>query len=169
MIQTIKRVAIAEFILRNAGGAERRVMPGEEVELTPGQVEKFDRKGCVHADDGLNAEATDAAQTTGIFVAVAGSPGAAVDLAVVARDQLNNDKLFEQTVGKLREIAKTEKIDLGEARRKDEIIAAIRKHRAGTPGVTTGEGAVADQGQRTDEGEAARRAEDAAAREQAGQ
>jgi hypothetical protein len=52
------------------------------------------------------------------------------DGAAIARDQINNDGLFDQTVDGLKEIAEKETIDLGDATRKADIVAAIRAARA---------------------------------------
>lgn len=151
MADKIKRIAIAEFILRNEGAPERRVQPGEEVELIGRQLERFAASGCVWADEERNSEEAEAA----VARARAGKP-AGRDPAEIAREQINTDKLFDLTVLQLKEIATNESIDLGGATKKDDLVAAIRAHRAG--------GAAAGQeGQRTDEGEAARRASDAAA------
>ena len=51
------------------------------------------------------------------------------DPAGKARQQINEDGLFDQTVDALKAIAVEESIDLGEAKRKDEIVAAIRSAR----------------------------------------
>lgn len=64
-------------------------------------------------------------------VAIAAAEKAEVDTADVSRDQLNDDGLFDNTVEELKALAEAEDIDLGEARKKDEIVAAIRAGRAG--------------------------------------
>lgn len=55
------------------------------------------------------------------------------DPAATARQQINEDGLFDKTVDELKEIAEAESIDLGSARRKDEIVAAIREARTTAP------------------------------------
>jgi hypothetical protein len=52
------------------------------------------------------------------------------DRAAIQRDQLNNDGLFDNTVAELREIAAAERINLGDATKKADIVAAIRAARA---------------------------------------
>lgn len=52
------------------------------------------------------------------------------DRAATARDQINNDGLFDQSIADLKAIAEAEKIDLGEATKKADIIGAIRTARA---------------------------------------
>ncbi|HTV69801.1 MAG TPA: hypothetical protein VMF90_14800 [Rhizobiaceae bacterium] len=53
-----------------------------------------------------------------------------IDQAGVARTQVNEDGLFEETIASLTDIATAEKIDLGGATKKADIIAAIRTARA---------------------------------------
>lgn len=52
------------------------------------------------------------------------------DPAAIVRAQINEDGLFEKTVAELRDIAEAEGIDLGDARRKEEVVAGIRASRA---------------------------------------
>jgi hypothetical protein len=55
---------------------------------------------------------------------------APADPASIVREQINEDGLFDHTVAELKEIAASEDIDLAGATKKDEIVAAIRAHRA---------------------------------------
>ena len=52
------------------------------------------------------------------------------DGAAKQRDQINNDGLFDQSVDDLKKLAETEKVDLGTATKKADIITAIRAARA---------------------------------------
>lgn len=66
---------------------------------------------------------------------LAAAPGA-TDLAGAVRDAIGSDNLSERTVEQLKDIAKSEKIDLGGAKLKPDIITAIRQARA----MPTGDG-----------------------------
>jgi hypothetical protein len=188
MPKTIKRTPIAEFILRDEeSGTEQRIQPfSDQVELTPLQFNRFVKAGCIHEDDAGEAEAAakaarirKAEQQAAEQAAKAAAarapqdgdaarirlPGSKNDPASIARQQINTDKLFDSTVGDLKGIAATENIDLGQARTKADIVAVIRAHRsaaaqAGNP--------AEPEGQRTEEGEAARREDDRRAAEAAG-
>lgn len=52
------------------------------------------------------------------------------DQAAKARDQINNDGLFDETVDALKEIADKEAVDLNGVTKKADIVAAIRAKRA---------------------------------------
>lgn len=56
-----------------------------------------------------------------------------VDPAAKTRDQLNNDGLFDKTLPQLQKLAKGEKVDLGDATTKPDIVAAIRAARQAAP------------------------------------
>ncbi|AZN72004.1 hypothetical protein D5400_12605 [Georhizobium profundi] len=61
--------------------------------------------------------------------AIEAAEKAEIEGAAVSRDQLNNDELFDRTVDELKKLADDEKIDLGEATKKADIVAAIRAAR----------------------------------------
>ena len=52
-----------------------------------------------------------------------------IDPAVQVRDQINSDGLFERTLDQLRNIARSEVVDLGQLTRKADVIGAIRAAR----------------------------------------
>ena len=57
-------------------------------------------------------------------------PGVGIDPAAAVRAALGGDTLFERSLEQLKEIAHSEKIDLGKARTKPDVIAAIRQARS---------------------------------------
>lgn len=129
----------------------KRFCPGEEFSPTPtaAQARRLISAGClpggaldlaIKADD--EAEAAAEAASIEAEARAAEEEKARQDLSDAAasedpaaqqRDAINDDKLFESTVDQLKDIAKAEEIDLGEAKRKDEIVAAIRAARATKP------------------------------------
>ena len=94
---------IAEMVDTATGD---RKFPGES--FTPhdeDQAERLEKSGCIRE----------------------GRDGAAIQ-----RDQINNDGLFDRTIVDLKSIATTEGVDIGDATRKDQIVAALRVARANT-------------------------------------
>ncbi len=78
------------------------------------------------ARDKAEADRTKAA----VDAAKARRPGAKPEPAKTAVDQVNEDGLFDKTNDELKAVAEAEKIDLGDASRKEDLVAAIRAARA---------------------------------------
>jgi len=129
----------------------KRFRPGEEFSPVPtaAQARRLIAAGClpdgalalaIKADDEAEAEAEAAAIEAAVRSAEEerarqelSDAAARNDAAAQQRDAMNEDKLFESTIDQLKDIAKAEEIDLGDAKRKDEIVAAIRAARATKP------------------------------------
>lgn len=100
----MKYPVIAECIDSRTG---KRFYPGDNFDPAPTdlQLARLTQAGCI------------------------ARPGAATDPAAAVREAIGGDTLHARSVAQLKDIAAAEMIELGEAKNKPDLIAAIRKAR----------------------------------------